>query len=161
MSVVLPAIGVLLARDVRTSAAARVESTILAAAILAAAVGAFGAVVGAAALAVNPGTDAWASAASIAIGGVLVQIVANLVGTGMGLLIRPAGVAFLATIVVPLGFWFILGLVNAGGAQAWLTPYGVAQNLLTEPAAVVWVQWLLVFLLWGVGLNLIGARRPD
>jgi hypothetical protein len=164
MSVTLPFLGVLLAHDlVRAPRAARLTPTLLAAVLLAAAVGAFGVLVCAVAVGVAPsGTaaDPWGHAATIAVGGVLVQVVAQLVGTGLGLLLRPAIVAFLATIVLPLGLWFVLGSVDLRPAQAWLTPYATVQNLLSgRMSALAWAQWFVVLLLWGAGLNVVGAAR--
>jgi hypothetical protein len=73
------------------------------------------------------------------------------------MLLRSRVVAFLGTIVLPLGLWFVLRGVDA---QAWLTPYAAAANLLSgRMTAVMWAQWLVVFLLWGVGLNVAGAAR--
>lgn len=43
-------------------------------------------------------------------------------------------------------------------AQPWLTPFGIVRNLLSgEMSALRWVQWLCVLLIWGVGLNAVGA----
>jgi hypothetical protein len=42
-------------------------------------------------------------------------------------------------------------------AQAF-TPYATVQNLLSgEMSAAKWAQWLIVLLIWGVGLNAAGA----
>ena len=92
-------------------------------------------------------------------GSVLVQVVAGLVGTGLGLLLRSTVVAFLATIVLPLGLFGLLGAVDAlRPAQPWLTPLGSVRNLLSGDMTVLrWAQWLCVLLLWGVGLNAVGA----
>jgi hypothetical protein len=92
---------------------------------------------------------------------VLVQIVAQLVGTGLGLLLRPAVIACLATIVLPLGLWFLLGSVAVlRPAQAWLTPFATAQVLLSARMSPWgWAQWLVVALLWGAALNAVGAAR--
>jgi hypothetical protein len=127
MSVTAPFVGVLLACDLmHTRRAARVTPTLLAVALLAAGVGVFGVVVCAATLAVDASGAAeepWRHAVTIAVGSVLVQVVAQLVGTGLGLLLRPAVVAFLASIVLPLGLWAVLGSVGVLRAtRAWLTP---------------------------------------
>lgn len=86
-------------------------------------------------------------------------MVAGLVGTGLGLLLRSTVVAFLATIVLPLGLFGLLGAVDAlRPAQPWLTPLGSVRNLLSGDMTVLrWAQWLCVLLLWGVGLNALGA----
>jgi len=165
MSVMVPLFGILLARDLRRAPrAARIAPTLLAAGLLAAVIGAFGVLVCAAALAVAaPATpaDPWLHAGTIAVGSVLVQVVAGLVGTGLGLLLRSVVVAFLASIVLPLGLWFVLGGVDVlRPAQAWLTPYATVRNLLSgQMSAVRWAQWLVVALIWGVGLNTVGAAR--
>jgi hypothetical protein len=161
MSVLVPLIGVLLVGDLRRGPRpTRVAPTLLAGVVVAVAIGVFGTLVGLVTLLVAQGTAAepWANAGSVALGGVLVQIAAQLVGTGFGLLLRPAVVAFLATIVVPLGLWLLLGPVNA--ARAWLTPFGPAQSLLSgQTSALVLAQWALVAALWGGGLNALGAAR--
>lgn len=116
MSIALPFIGVLLVGDLRRAPrAGRLRPTLLAAVLVAAAVGAFGVLVSAVAVAVappGPAADPWGQFATIAVGSVLVQVVAQLVGTGLGLLLRPPFVAFLASIVLPLGLWFVLGIVD-------------------------------------------------
>jgi hypothetical protein len=77
------------------------------------------------------------------------------------LLVRSPVVAFLASIVLPLGLWLVLGSVDVlRPAQAWLTPYATVRNLLSgRMSAVTWAQWLVVVLIWGVSLNAIGAAR--
>jgi hypothetical protein len=163
MSVTVPFLGILLARDLRRAPrAARLTPTVLAATLLAAAIGVFGVLVCVTALAVAPsGTapDPWRHAGTVAVGSVLVQVVAQLVGTGLGLLLRSFVVAFLASIVVPMGLWLVLGGVDVlRPAQAWLTPYATARNMLSgQMNAVTWAQWLVVLLIWGVGLNAVGA----
>ena len=163
MSVTVPFTGVLLARDLRRSpVAARVGRTFLIGTLIAAGAGVFGDVVGAVAVAIAPhAADLWHGAGTVAVGGVLVQVLAQLVGIGMGLLLRPVAVACLATIVVPLGLWLLLGAVDAlQPARAWLTPFGSVQNLLSgRMTAVAWAQWLVVLALWGVGLNAAGLAR--
>jgi hypothetical protein len=66
--------------------------------------------------------------------------------------------AGLATIVIPLGLWFVLGLVPAlRPAQAWLTPFPSVQNLLSgEMSPVRWAHWFVVLLIWGIGLDVAG-----
>jgi hypothetical protein len=164
MSITLPSIGVLLVGDLRRARATRLMPTLLAAVLIAVAVGLFGVATCAVALGLAPttaGVDPWARFATIAVGSVLVQVVAQLVGTGLGLLIRPAFVAFVASIALPLGLWFVLGTTDVlRPAQAWLTPFATVQNLFSgERDALGWVQWFVVFLLWGVGLNAVGAAR--
>jgi len=77
--------------------------------------------------------------------------------TGLGMLLPSRPVAFLGTIVVPLGLWFVL---RGTDAQGWLTPFAAVQNLLSgRMTAVMWAQWLVVSLVWGVGLNVAGTAR--
>ena len=103
----------------------------------------------------------WANAGMVVLGSLLVQGVAQLVGTGMGLLIRRPILAYAATIVLPLGLWRLCGSVAAlQPAQAWLTPLPSVQHLLAgEMSPVRWAQWLTVLAIWGVGLNALGLAR--
>jgi hypothetical protein len=165
MSITVPLFGILLVHDLQLAPrATRVTPTLVSATLLAAVVGVFGVVICAVALAVagsGSAQDSWRHAGTIAVGSVLVQVVAQLVGTGLGLLLRSSVVAFLASIVLPLGLWFVLGGVDVlRPGQAWLTPYATVRNLLSgQMSAVAWAQWLVVVLIWGVGLNVIGAVR--
>jgi hypothetical protein len=163
MSVVVAWLGSLLARDLRrTPGSGRLAPTLLAAVLLAAVIGIVGVLFCAATLAVAAtGADPWRHAATIAVGSVLVQVGAMLVGTGLGLILRSWIVAFAASVVLPLGLWLALGAVDAlHTAQAWLTPYANVRNLLAgDMSAGKWAQWLVVFLLWSVGLNAVGAAR--
>ena len=177
MSVTVPFVTILLARDIRSSPSApgvgvayvgaeqgqarQAMPTLLAAAMFGAAVGAFGVLACAVSLAVAPASDPWQYAATVAVGSVLVQIVAALIGTGLGLLVRSWAVAFAASIVLPLGLWLLLGAVDAlRPAQPWLTPYASVRNLLSgEMSALAWAQWLVMTLLWPVCLNAAGIAR--
>ena len=159
MSILVPLIGVLLVSDVRRDRTLPLAPTWVAGVLLAAAIGAFGGLVSAVALAVVPSdVDAWHQVGAIVVGGVLVQMVAMLVGTGLGLLLRPAVVAFLATIVLPLGLWYVLGAVE--DIQGWLTPYPSVRKLLAgEMTLGGWARWIAVVALWDVGPNAVGAAR--
>lgn len=89
----------------------------------------------------------------------VVQLTAQLVGTGLGLLVRHCVLAFGLTIVAPLGLWLLLGAVSPA-AQEWLTPFASAQHQLSGAmTGLSWAQTATVLLLWGVGLNLVGLRR--
>jgi hypothetical protein len=161
MSFTLPFLGVLIAGDVVRSAP--LGPTLLAAILLAVAVAILGAVFCAVTLAlVPPGADAWAQAGMIVAGGCLVQIVANLTGTGLGLLLRPA-LAIPATVVPPLGLYLLLGAVDVlRPAQGWLTPYAALRDLLSgEMSALDWAQWAVVAAIWAVGLNAAGWLRRN
>lgn len=163
MSITLPFIGVLVAGDVRRgSARARLGPTVLAAALLAVAVGALGAVVSAVVVSIpSSAVGAWTDAGTVAVGGVLVQIVSQLVGTGLGLLIRRPGFAMAATIVLPLGLWFLLGSADVlQPARDWLTPFAAAQHLLTgKMDALAWTRWAVMAAVWALALNVVGAAR--
>jgi hypothetical protein len=158
MSVGVPLFGILLAGDVRRRpGSVPVMPTVLAAVVVAAGIGLAGAGFCAVALAFAPSDGPWRDAGAVTAGGILVQVVAVLVGTGLGMLLRSRLLAFLGTIVLPLGLWIVLRGVDA---QAWLTPYAAVQHLLSGGmTAVMWAQWLVVFLLWGVALNVAGAAR--
>ncbi|MEV1075899.1 hypothetical protein [Micromonospora parva] len=160
MSVATPLFGILLVSDLRRGPVRpAVLPTVLAVGLPAVVIGVVGVLICAATLALTPAEVAdepWRNAGTVAVGSVLVQFVAGLVGTGLGLLVRSVVVAFLATIVLPLGLFALLGGVEA--AQPWLTPFGSVRNLLSgEMTALRWVQWLCVLLIWGVGLNVAGA----
>ena len=106
------------------------------------------------------GPGAWSRAGTIALGCVLVAIVAQFVGTGFGLLLRKPVLACAATIVVPLGLWLILGLGFLKAAQPWLTPFPSVQRLLSgDMSGLAWPQWTVMALLWAGGLNALGAAR--
>lgn len=161
ISVVVPYLGILTARDLRDSSGpTRVTPTLTAAALLAAAIGAFGFLVCATALALgsSDAQEPWRAAGPIALGSVLVQIVAQLLGAGLGLLLRGHVVAFLLSVVLPLGLWLLLGAVDAlRPAQAWLAPYSSVRNLLSgDMSATAWAQWLTILAIWVVGPNVGG-----
>jgi hypothetical protein len=103
----------------------------------------------------------WSDAGMVVLGSLLVQGVAMLVGTGLGLLIRRRVLACLATIVLPLGLWWLLGAVAAlRPAQDWLTPYPSVGRLLSgQMAPTSWLQWFVVLTIWGIGLNAAGVLR--
>lgn len=163
MSVVTPLFGILLVHDLRRAGGpGPVLPSVLAVGLPAVVIGVVGVLICAATLALTPADvadDPWRHAGTIAVGSVLVQIVAGLVGTGLGLLLRSTVVAFLATIVLPLSLFALLGGVDAlRPAQAWLTPFGSVRYLLSGDMSVLrWVQWLCVLLIWGVGLNAAGT----
>ena len=164
MSVTVPFFGVLLAGDLRRSDRTRVAPMLLAAVALAAVVAIFAVLVSVLATAAVPSEapqGRWQHLGTIVLGSVLVQGVAQLVGTGLGLLVRSVVLGCIATIVIPLGLWFVLGAVPAlSPAQAWLTPFPSVQHLLSgEMTPVSWVQWFVVALIWGFGLNAVGALR--
>jgi hypothetical protein len=165
MSVLVAFLGVLLAHDSRHHRSRpTLVPSVLAALVIAALVGAFGAAlcVGVTAVADSQAPHGrWEHVGTVAVGGVLVQVLAQLTGTGLGLLVRRRALACLLTVVLPLGLWLLLGaLGDLRPAQAWLTPYASARNLLAGVMTPTrWLQWLAVLAIWGVALNLIGIHR--
>jgi len=165
MSIVVPLLGVLataeLRRPSRLVEALRMIADALTPALL---IAASGVLICAVVTAVAPSAAAggrWANAGAVVLGRLLVQGVAQLVGIGMGLVMRRPIVAYAATVVLPLGLWALLGAVAAlRPARAWLAPFPSVQHLLSgEMNLIRWAQWLTVLALWGVGLNAIGFAR--
>lgn len=162
MSVLTPLVGILLVHDHRrTPDAGPLGPCWVMALLSGAAIAVFGLIVSAAtvAIAAPGGGKAWDHAAVIVLGSVLVQIVAAFVGTGFGLLLRWKVAAFLSTIVFPIGLWWLLGAVDAlRPARPWLTPLEIGRQLISgNMTAMAWLQWLVMALIWVVGLNLLGA----
>ncbi len=163
MSVPLPLVGVLLAQDtVRDGDARRPGPAILAAVLCAAVVAVLGSAAGllVAFLVPGAGIGTAGALAAVVVGGIGVQVLAQLVGTGLGFLVRSAAVAFLGTILLPLGAWLLLRPLGS----AWLTPFGAQAALLSGATSSTDVlRWLVVLALWGGLLNLAGvallARR--
>ena len=116
-------------------------------------------VVGAGSTAAEP--DPWRSVGLVLMGSLIMQLLAASVGTGFGLLLQPPIVAELATIVVPLSCWLLLGLTPVLiQIREWTTPFAAVQHLFTgQLSALNWLQWLVVIAIWGVGLNAIGSIR--
>ncbi|MEU4235776.1 hypothetical protein [Actinoplanes sp. NPDC026619] len=97
-------------------------------------------------------------AATLLLASVLVQMIAQLVGTGCGLLLWRPALAMAATIVVPMGVTVLLGTIDpSGGLVRWLTPYGNAHALLMGRPSVP--AFAVVVLLWCVVPNLLGTWR--
>ena len=107
MSVTVPFLGVLLVGELRDLVRpARILGAVARALGLAMVVAVCGVLIGAAVTAAFPsdgGSGRWAGAGVVALGSLLVQGVAQFVGTGLGLLIRRPLLACPATIVLPLG----------------------------------------------------------
>lgn len=99
--------------------------------------------------------------AALVAGAVLVQAIAQLTGTGWGLLLRRPVLAMAATIVVPMTTVALLGAIDPhGGPTRWLTPYGNAGSLLAgTPTASGLAGLCVVTLLWCALPNAVGARR--
>jgi hypothetical protein len=105
--------------------------------------------------------DRWRAAVPIALGSVLVQLVAQLCGAGFGLLLRSGLLAMVIDVVVPLGLWVITGLVPAlRGAQEWLTPFASVGHLLSGLMTPRWwAEVAVVVAIWVVALNVAGIAR--
>lgn len=109
--------------------------------------------------------DVWRHAPVLIIGAFVTQIVAQLVGTGLGLLIGRGWIAAVLTIVLPLGLYGVLSAA-APDARPWLTPYGSAQLWWKgQFGGSDVLPFLVMFALWGLALNLAGlyvarSRRP-
>ena len=165
MSVTVPFLGVLLVGELHAPfRAARILAVVgraLGLALLAAAFGVLTCAVVTATLASDAPGGRWSGAAMVALGSLLVQGVAQLVGTALGLLIRRPVLACLATVALPLGLWWLLGATAVlRPVQAWLTPYPSVQHLLSgQMTGTSWVQWLAVLAIWGVGLNSLAILR--
>ncbi|QLQ36414.1 hypothetical protein [Micromonospora robiginosa] len=155
LSVPLPFVGVLLAADLRRAPGARVLPTLAGATVIAVAAGLVGDAIVLVALAASGSTapDPWAHVGGVAVAGVLVQVLAQLVGTGLGLLVARPAWGCLATIVLPLGAYALL--TPWGAARDRLTPYGAMRGVLAE--APDWARWVSAALLWGVALNVVGV----
>ena len=106
-------------------------------------------------------TARWLHAPAAILGSLLVQLIAQSVGTAFGLLLRRVVVAFVASIVLPLGLWFVLGAIPAmAPLQAWITPYAAALRLLSGQADPPgWIQWLVMASVWTLGLNVVAIAR--
>lgn len=77
-----------------------------------------------------------AAVVSVTIGSVCLLVTAQLSGTGLGLLLRRRLVAFLGTVILPLGVWLLLGAIGPiTFLRPWLTPFGAASPLLTDTAS--------------------------
>ncbi|MFI5893955.1 hypothetical protein ACIA5D_28030 [Actinoplanes sp. NPDC051513] len=112
-----------------------------------------------AALAALLAGGAWPSAptaVALVAGSVLVQVIAQLVGTACGLLVPRPALAMAATIVVPMSVTVVLTAV-APGLVHWHTPYGNAQSLLAGEPDVA--ALCLVALLWCAIPNAVGLTR--
>ncbi|HEX8631899.1 MAG TPA: hypothetical protein VF755_27380 [Catenuloplanes sp.] len=164
LSVFVPFFGVLLATDLRDrGGTVRLTPSFAGGLLLGAATGVLGGLLAALSVALMPSTavDPWRHVGTVAVGGVLVQMIAFLVGMGCGLLLSPQLVACLATIVAPLGLWLLLGGVDIlRPAQAWLTPYPSVRTVLSgQMTALAWIRWAVVVLIWDAGLNAAGVAR--
>jgi len=141
----------------RPDSVRRLVRRLLVAECLAAATALAGVALTAIATAWSGGT--WPSGSRLAllvVGSVLVQLIAQSIGTASGLLLRRPPIAMAATIAVPMGVTVALSAIDRGGGSVrWLTPYGNALALL---AAKPTVALAVVGLLWCVLPNVVGAR---
>jgi hypothetical protein len=105
-----------------------------------------------------PDEGRWQATGMIILGSVLVQLIAQLIGAGWGLLLGSSALAIAADVVVPLGLWIVTGAVpGLHGIQAWLTPFASVRNLLSgQMGAQQWAQVAIIVLVWVVTLNAAG-----
>ena len=108
-----------------------------------------------------PDEGRWEATGMIIFGSVLVQLIAQLIGAGWGLLLGSSALAIAADVVVPLGLWILTGaLPGFQGIQAWLTPFASVRNLLSGQMGVQqWAQVAIIVLVWVVTLNAAGILR--
>ncbi|MET7279325.1 hypothetical protein ABZS29_13910 [Kribbella sp. NPDC005582] len=100
--------------------------------------------------------DMWRHASVLILGAFATQVVAQLVGTGLGLLIGRGWIAAVLTIVMPLGLYAVLSAA-APDARPWLTPYGSAQLWWKgEFGGSDVLPFLVMVALWGLALNVAG-----
>ncbi len=93
----------------------------------------------------------------LVVASVAVQGLAQLIGTGSGLLVRRPVLACVLTIVVPLGVAVTLTSIDPSGSlRARATPFGGAIALLNlTPHA--WPGWLAIAGGWGLALNAVAV----
>ena len=171
LSIFVPFYGVLLISDLgrhQASDGSPWWSSLLATGLFAVVAAVYGLVISAVAVAIVVGAgstaaepDPWRSVGLVLMGSLIMQLLAASVGTGFGLLLQPPIVAELATIVVPLSCWLLLGLTPVLiQIRGWTTPFAAVQHLFTgQLSPLNWLQWLVVIVIWGVGLNAIGSIR--
>ncbi len=100
--------------------------------------------------------DVWRHAPVLILGAFVTQLVAQLVGIGLGLLIGRGWIAAVLTIVLPLGLYGVLSAA-APDARPWLTPYGSARPWWNgEFGDSDVLPFLVMLALWGLALNLAG-----
>jgi hypothetical protein len=172
LSIFVPFFAVLLASDLRRSRRPghpiRPRPIWIAAGLLALGFGLVGIAVSATATALGPdstGIDRWASWPLIVFGSLVLQLIAAGVGTAAGLLLRPVWLADLATVVVPLGCYLVLGTTaTLRLVREWTTPFAAVQRLFTGQLTLLgWLQWAVVAAFWVVAANavalLVRGRR--
>lgn len=156
MSILTPLVGILLVGDLRRPRrTAHLTPALLAGLVVAAGIALLGVV---ACVATATQTD---GLGRLTLASVLVQSVALLSGTGLGMLIPSRVLAFLATIVIPLGLWRLLGTADVlEPARGWLTPFESARRLLADGMTpFFWLQFVVMVMIWDGSLNALGARR--
>ncbi|GAA1699470.1 hypothetical protein GCM10009745_52590 [Kribbella yunnanensis] len=101
-------------------------------------------------------SDRWQHAVVLIVGAFVTQVVAQLVGIGLGRLIGRGWIAAVLTIVIPLGLYGVLSAA-APDARPWLTPLGSAMPWWKgEFGGSDWPPFLVMLALWGLALNLAG-----
>ena len=156
MSILTPLVGIVLVDDLRRARrAGRVVPALLAGLLVVVGITLLGVI-----FCVATATQA-DGLARLTLGSVLVHAVALLTGTGLGMLIPSRVLAFLATIVIPLGLWRLFGTVDVlEPARGWLTPFESARRLLADGMTpFFWLQFVVMVLVWDGTLNALGARQ--
>lgn len=160
VSIVVPFLGVVLVlRSARPATLCTLGRAVGIALTWAAALAILGMAITVVVVAIVNGGGHWTSLGRLLLGSVLVQLVAQATGTGLGMLTRRPLLACLLTVLLPLGLWSSLGaVVVLQPARVWLTPFASVQRLLAvDMDGLAWVQWLVMVSIWGLGLNLVGA----
>jgi hypothetical protein len=175
ISLPLPFVSILMTRDLQRPLAysamrpalsfgSLVSAKLLASAVIAVLGATYGAVISAlgttfSATAADDGR--WVGVGTVLVGSFVVQLIAELCGSGFGLLIIPTAAAIVADVVIPLGLWVLTGAIPAlHGAQAWVTPFASVGHLLSgHMDGQRWAQVGVVVLIWVVALNAAGLLR--
>jgi hypothetical protein len=108
------------------------------------------------AAAVPSTADVWDRAGVIVAGAFVTQVVAQLTGIGLGLLIGRAWIAAALTVVLPLALYAVL----PEAARPWIAPYASAQLWWPgEFGADDWLPFLVMVVLWGPVLHTFAWLR--
>jgi hypothetical protein len=147
----------------RTSYGAMIAAKLLASVIIALAGASYGVLISVLATSAmgTPDERRWHATGMIILGSVLVQLIAQLIGAGWGLLLGSSVLAIAADVVVPLGLWIVTSAVpGLQGIQASLAPFASVRNLLSDNmGAQLWAQVAVIVLVWVVTLNAAGILR--
>lgn len=166
MSLLTPLIGIVVVTDLRQSGVARGRLSVLpsiwTALRWAELLAVFGVFIAAMALVLvsTPAPDPWRAAGLLVVGCLLAQVIAALTGTGLGLLVPSRVLAFVMTLL-PAPLWLAFGVMGPLRAvRDCVLPYGAVRHLFEGTMTATYGgQLLVVLVLWGLGLNLLGASR--